>query len=92
MEVREEKVWQRFKLYFKFLTGVDIGDESIVSIDPLKIKVSEKWNEECLKMLPELEEQDRVIWGLFLLNGSPKIVRNQEDSVIFEDDAIKRRT
>ncbi len=91
MEVREEKVWQRFKLYFKLLTDVDIGDENILSINPLKIKVSEKWNEECLKKLPELEEQDRVIWGLFLLNGSPKIVESQEEKVFFEEGAVKRR-
>lgn len=92
MEVREDKIWKRFKLYFELLTGIDIGDENVLSVNPLKIRVSEKWNDECLKKLPELKEDERVIWGLSLLNGSPKIVENQEENVIFEEGAVIRKS
>ena len=92
MEIREVKLWERFKTYFNLVTGFDISDDRIEKINPIKINVSDKWNDECHKQLPELEQADRVEWGLMLLNGSPKIVNGQEENVIIEDGAVIFKT
>lgn len=79
---------------FKLMTGLDLTNPDLISIDPTKITVSKEWEQHCVKTVKEWHELDaeaRTFFSLTYMAKMPNISETQEDQIKFSEGYAEYR-